>query len=318
MYYYLNYFNGSKEYQSGIRFMLRHIFKEYSTPSKADWRWSSIDSNFNLAISANNGLELNGVDGDKVEYYLDDKVNLPTIFITSLPKNIVVHSKNKKYLIMSSYPNDDESTIYFPTICLKYMEFLSKGYLFNRPKYILPYKKKFLAYNECQKAYHRENFMEILLTKASPNILRGIYCLGDCKNHACANKKINNADPKAKMEEYSNYHFVLAMECVKKVGYLTENILEILLAGSIPIYWGDKDLAKRIFNPKAFVCVDDFETPEKCINYILSMSSIDLQKMKKERMFVGGKLPNLFNIMDKSNESVYLEIKQKIRALVGV
>ena len=104
----------------------------------------------------------------------------------------------------------------------------------------------------------------------------------------------------------------------KKLSNFSEKILDIFLAGAIPIYSGDEDLAKKLFNPNAFICVGDYASTEACIDAILSMSSADINKMKREHMFVGGKLPPMLNVRDKSETSIYKVLRRKVRDLVNL
>jgi hypothetical protein len=55
-------------------------------------------------------------------------------------------------------------------------------------------------------------------------------------------------------------------------GYITEKIVNAFRSGSIPIYWGDPQIAKDIFNEKAFICVNDFDTLDDCANYVVNLS----------------------------------------------
>tara|TARA_Y100000817_G_scaffold275147_1_gene235847 strand:- start:1707 stop:2663 length:957 start_codon:yes stop_codon:yes gene_type:complete len=318
MFYFIEYLNGSKKYQLGFRFLLKHIFSEFSTGSSTDYNWSENKSNFNITLSSNDGLDLNGSDSDKRCYYLDNNVKRPVIFVTSLPIDIEVDSDNQKYLILSSLHDEGDDSVFFPILALVYLEYMSLGYLFHRSAFIPLHNKKFLVYNECKPLFQREKFMKTLLNRASNKLVRGICCLGDCKFGDCESKKIAMDNPKARFDEYSKYHFVLAMECVEKRGFLTEKILDVFLAGSIPIYWGDHLLAKTIFNPAAFICIRDFDSFEDCIDHITSMSLDQIHAMSREKMFVGGRIPELLNMTDKREGSVFFKIRKKVRALVDL
>ena len=34
---------------------------------------------------------------------------------------------------------------------------------------------------------------------------------------------------------------------------------------------GDAKTAKKIFNPKSFICVNDYDSVEKCVEYIINL-----------------------------------------------
>ena len=46
-----------------------------------------------------------------------------------------------------------------------------------------------------------------------------------------------------------------------------------MLAGAIPIYYGDSTWVKKVFNEKAIIFVQDFTTFEECADYIVHVDS---------------------------------------------
>jgi hypothetical protein len=77
-----------------------------------------------------------------------------------------------------------------------------------------------------------------------------------------------------KLKFIRDYKFVVSFENSSYAGYTTEKILEPLLAGSIPIYWGDPHVG-RDFNTKRFINYLDFETEEKVIDHVLQVADND-------------------------------------------
>lgn len=71
-----------------------------------------------------------------------------------------------------------------------------------------------------------------------------------------------------------DYKFTLAFENSSTPGYTTEKILEAMLAGSIPIYWGNPEIAKD-FNPQSFIDVSSFPSFEAAIDHILEVDRND-------------------------------------------
>lgn len=61
-----------------------------------------------------------------------------------------------------------------------------------------------------------------------------------------------------KMEFLSGYKFTIAFENSSHPGYTTEKLFEALVAGTVPIYWGNP-LAGRDFNPERFINCHDFD-----------------------------------------------------------
>lgn len=65
----------------------------------------------------------------------------------------------------------------------------------------------------------------------------------------------------------ANYKFNLALENSVIDGYVTEKILEPLVANTVPIYWGS-DYVKKDFNPDSFIHVNDFQTLDSFLEYL--------------------------------------------------
>jgi len=70
-----------------------------------------------------------------------------------------------------------------------------------------------------------------------------------------------------KAVELQQYAFTIAFENKQMPGYVTEKLLEPLVAGSIPIYWGGSDCITD-FNPSSFINVSDFESKNQLFSYI--------------------------------------------------
>nr|WP_246429833.1 glycosyltransferase family 10 [Prosthecomicrobium pneumaticum] len=83
---------------------------------------------------------------------------------------------------------------------------------------------------------------------------------------------LNNAGVRVrdKMKALGDYRFTLAFENAYSPGYVTEKLLEPLLAGSIPIYWGGDEAASD-FNPEAFVDARAFGDVDALVAHILAL-----------------------------------------------
>jgi hypothetical protein len=115
------------------------------------------------------------------------------------------------------------------------------------------------------------------------------------------------------IETYSKYYFVMAMENRIADGYITEKIMNAYIAGSIPIYHGDSKMVKELFNPKSFICVNDFETLEECANYIFEIYN-DKEKlinMMAEPIF-NGNCPDILKLDLDSPPEYYKNIADLI------
>lgn len=81
----------------------------------------------------------------------------------------------------------------------------------------------------------------------------------------------------SKVAVLRDFNFTIAFENSETSGYTTEKIAHAFMAGTIPIYWGDPRITED-FNPKAFIHLRDFDTPEDCANYVIALSE-DAERM---------------------------------------
>lgn len=75
------------------------------------------------------------------------------------------------------------------------------------------------------------------------------------------------------------YKFSLAFENVSHPGYCTEKLPQSFAAGTVPIYWGDPEVAKY-YNPRAFVNLHDYSGTEEAIEAIRELDSDDSLYLK--------------------------------------
>lgn len=100
-------------------------------------------------------------------------------------------------------------------------------------------------------------------TNCDPRRLEIIDCMELYRPLAYGGPFRNNAGGcvEEKIPFISRFKFNLALENSLVEGYVTEKILEPLVASTVPIYWGD-DTVKKDFNPEAFINSGDYDTPE--------------------------------------------------------
>jgi len=77
-----------------------------------------------------------------------------------------------------------------------------------------------------------------------------------------------------KLAFLSAYKFTIAFENSSYPGYITEKILEALVAGTLPIYWGNP-MAARDFNPQCFINCHDFEDFDAVIDHVSNVDRDD-------------------------------------------
>jgi alpha(1,3/1,4) fucosyltransferase len=141
-------------------------------------------------------------------------------------------------------------------------------------------KTKFAAYlyNECHK--HREEIFDKI------SAYKKVDALGKCRelvvNGTCQNietdrfvytDKITYNDLAVK--KYFPYKFVLALENANCEGYITEKIINPMLAGCIPIYWGSSKI-KEHFNEKSFIYINDYKNLDDLVAYIKKVDTDDV------------------------------------------
>lgn len=101
--------------------------------------------------------------------------------------------------------------------------------------------------------------------------------------------------------------FTIAFENESHPGYATEKIIQPLIQGSIPIYWGDPFIAQD-FNPECFINVHDYASFEDVIEEVIRIDNDD--KLWKAYLtapiFLGGRIP------DDLSDSAYVSFFQSI------
>lgn len=95
------------------------------------------------------------------------------------------------------------------------------------------------------------------------------YLLSQYKKVDSGGRFLNNIGGPVdnKYEFQKKYKFSITFENGCYDGYITEKILEAWGAGTIPIYWGARDISKE-FNPKAFINCADFDSFGEVCEYV--------------------------------------------------
>ncbi len=75
-----------------------------------------------------------------------------------------------------------------------------------------------------------------------------------------------------KLQFISARRFNIAFENTETPGYITEKLIEPLLAGTIPIYWGAPDVL-RDFNPDCFIHARDFDDLDSLADFVLALDN---------------------------------------------
>jgi len=95
-----------------------------------------------------------------------------------------------------------------------------------------------------------------------------------------------------KMDFLQGHRFSIAFENTAAPGYTTEKLLEALAARTIPVYWGNPEVA-RDFNPAAFINASDFESPAALAKHVaaLDRDPARMLAMLNAPVFSGGVEP---------------------------
>lgn len=78
--------------------------------------------------------------------------------------------------------------------------------------------------------------------------------------------------PMVKRDFIRNYRFTIAFENESAEHYTTEKLIDPLLAGSIPIYWGNPKVSDY-FNPACFINCHDFPSFDAAIEHVLEVEA---------------------------------------------
>lgn len=81
-----------------------------------------------------------------------------------------------------------------------------------------------------------------------------------------------------KLEVLSEYRFCLCFENMDASGYVTEKIVDCFVAGTVPLYWGARDI-KKIIPPDCFIDIRDFSSFEDLNRFLHTLSEQDILKI---------------------------------------
>ena len=96
-----------------------------------------------------------------------------------------------------------------------------------------------------------------------------VDCLGSVLNNA---PKIPRTSFVNTVRMLSPYKFGIAFENHMRPGYTSEKIMQCFLAGNVPVYWGNPEVA-QLFNPAAFINCHDFANLEEAAKHVVATHS---------------------------------------------
>lgn len=165
---------------------------------------------------------------------------------------------------------------------------------------LLKTKTKFCAFMYSNPVEFRDRFFDVMARQyKSPD------ALGSCrsgKTVSQTNRMLYDLFVKTHyedaVEQYRPYKFVIAIENSRLNGYISEKLMNPVLANAVPIYLGAPDIfADGVLNPKAIIHIADFKSYEDCVHYVKKVDN-DLALYRtyvEQPIFIGNKLPRYFD-----------------------
>lgn len=119
--------------------------------------------------------------------------------------------------------------------------------------------------------YAHRDFCSFVVSNGDANPIRQEFFdrLNEYKRVDSGGRYLNNVGGPVddKIEFCRKHKFTIAFENSSHPGYTTEKIVDAFAACSVPIYWGDPEVTK-VFNPKAFINVNDYFSVNEAIDAI--------------------------------------------------
>lgn len=232
-------------------------------------------------------------------------LDIPYITISGEPGGMPVRKYRSKGLPFADivvYSPKKTSEIFVPF-------FLWSGVALNHNRNYNNYNnRKFLVYVSENCVAERENFFKLAQATGA-----GADALGSCSN--TVDGKLIPGGYADLNDTYSQYNFVMAMENTQKPGYVSEKIINAFNSGAIPIYWGDSATVKTIFNPNAFIDLNNFANFEQAVAYIYELQNnpSKLAQMRSEPILNDSQ--NILWSINEVNSAYIAEQATKFRAL---
>jgi alpha(1,3/1,4) fucosyltransferase len=134
-------------------------------------------------------------------------------------------------------------------------------------------------------------FVDILSSKYEK-----VHGLLRCRHNVVAAQvpKLYDTDLDRAVSWYKSYKFAIVFEIMDKRGYISEKLVDAVLANTLPVYWGPPDIMELINMDAIVYCEpeedDSFKT---CIEEIKLLDQDDEQYMERlsQPLFKDNKLP---------------------------
>lgn len=188
----------------------------------------------------------------------------------------------------------------------RYLRF--PNYAFIRDQFSLLLKTKNFPEKDILKKKHFCNFIYSNST-AHPARDEFFHVLNKYKKISSPGKHLNNMNfdigeryaedwMYTKLAFQSSCKFSIAFENTSTPGYVTEKIMHAFITNSIPIYWGDPEVAKD-FNHDAFINCHDFRNFEEVVDYVKEVDNNEeiYLRILNEPAFPNNRIPKHLELL---------------------
>lgn len=234
---------------------------------------------FNLTLSDNPDIIIYSTHPMKWPFHKNTmkeiKSDAKRVFFTG--ENVIPDMKKCDYAISFCYDDDIKHPNHF-RIPNYFFRLILAGY---NPKDLI--KKKSYAKKNINKkkfcnfiysnpnATERIDFFKKLSSykkiDSAGKLLNNVGINAMNKHFRSNNKKKRISAIRKKIDYMKDFKFSITFENHSTPGYTTEKLVEAMLAGTIPIYWGNP-LVSRDFNTKSFINCHDYKNWEEVVERI--------------------------------------------------
>lgn len=212
-------------------------------------------------------------------------IGVPTVFLTG--ENVEPDLTRCDYAISFTHGLDEKHHIRIPNWVQRLNQIgFSPDHLINRKFDINECRTKFCSFIFRNKVPLREEMFTAL------DGLQHVDAPGGSMN----NMPCIGSTPLEKIDFMKNYRFNIAFENSSSRGYTTEKLPEALLAGTIPVYWGDPEV-EHDFNPSSFLDLSRYSSVADLAEEIIRIDhdrSV-YKQIRNEPVFKDNQLPECAN-----------------------
>jgi hypothetical protein len=233
-----------------------------------------------IADQANPELVVFSVLPGKVMPVIPDR-GVPTLFMTG--ENVVPDMSRCDFAVSFQRDIDDPRHLRIPNWVQRFNALgIAPAALLSSQRARGATPASFCAYLHNHRVPMREEFVRELSRRAAV----------DCPGLSMNNMPAIGAHPDAKLDFLRGRRFCVAFENAVAPGYTTEKLPEALLAGSVPIYFGDP-LVGLDFNPAAFLNLADHGSLAGLAAAVMAIESDPAawQRMRDQPAYVDDTLP---------------------------